>query len=507
MKNHIHLYRQFANYVIAFVLTSLGVKAEASAQQDSISSPPIINISTPNGISWSDSLCLAYFNITNPNGESFSSPIGIKFHGGSSLSFPKRSFRIEFWADESGNMTEDHALLGMRSDDDWFLLAAYNEPLRVRSLTCYDLWREIHKPYYHTMEPNAQSCVHMDYAELYLNDSYYGIYLVAEKVDRKLLKLKPFDGNIHGELYKGKDLGATTFESVPENYDNSQTIMDGFEYQYPNEIIDWSHLYEFLDFVVNSNDDDFHAEIAHRVQIDNMIDYFIFFNTINAIDNTGKNIYLARYKDNEPYFFVPWDLDASLGNYFDGTPWPEFTGILSNGLFDRLIRDKEPDGFCTKVMQRWNELRGTTLSHQHIMELYQSHVNFMKDNGLYEKEHLAWPEFSYDSTQIDYVSEWLEKRLSWLGNCIDTLGIEEQGANEQLFGLYPNPATSQISIFSASPIERISIAKVDGRIVRQIESMAGQTTSTLQLNGIQPGMYIVTVRSNASQASLKLIVQ
>ena len=489
---------------MAFVWASFGIHAMASVQQDSVRSLPVIRISAPNGIIWGQPLTLAHFSITDPNGESFSSPIGIKIHGGSSVGFPKRSYRIEFWADESGTVTENHSLLNMRSDDDWFLIAAYNEPLRARSITCYDLWREMHYPYYQALEPEAQSCVHMDYAEVYLNDVYYGIYLVTEKVDKKQLKLKSYNGNIRGELYKGKEWGATTYGSVPEGYDNSQTMMGGFEFKYPDEAIDWANLYNFIDFVVNSDDDDFYADIYHRVQIDNMVDYFIFINVLNAMDNTGKNIYVARYKENEPYFFVPWDMDATLGDKYDGTPWPEYTGILSNGLFDRLLQDKEHGGFCSKVMHRWAALRGTTLSHQHIMYRYQTHVNFLRYSGYYAKEHMAWPDFTFDASHVDYVSDWLANRLAWLDGYISLLDVETH--DEPLCGLYPNPATDQATLVSTSPIEQISIATLDGRIVSQQKGTSAPT-ATLQLSGLHPGMYIVTVRSTASQSSLKLIVQ
>ncbi len=44
-------------------------------------------------------------------------------------------------------------LLGMRSDDDWNLLAMYNEPFRLHNVACNQLWQAIHTPYYQALEP------------------------------------------------------------------------------------------------------------------------------------------------------------------------------------------------------------------------------------------------------------------------------------------------------------------------------------------------------------------
>ena len=43
------------------------------------------------------------------------------------------------------------------------------------------------------------------------------------------------------------------------------------------------------------------------IELDNVIDHFIFINLVQGNDNTGKNMYICRYDDNYSLFFVPWD--------------------------------------------------------------------------------------------------------------------------------------------------------------------------------------------------------
>ncbi len=81
---------------------------------------------------------------------------GIEYRGGASQSYPKKSYDIELWQDTNGDTNNRVPLLNMR-DDDWVLLAMYNEPLRLRNIVNQNLWQSIHAPYYITQEPNAKS--------------------------------------------------------------------------------------------------------------------------------------------------------------------------------------------------------------------------------------------------------------------------------------------------------------------------------------------------------------
>ncbi len=49
-------------------------------------------------------------------------------------------------------------------------------------------------------------------------------------------------------------------------------------------------------------------------------------------------MYIAKYKEDEPYFIVPWDLDATFGRLYSNsirltTP----NGVLRNRLYTRLL--------------------------------------------------------------------------------------------------------------------------------------------------------------------------
>lgn len=87
----------------------------------------------------------------------------------------------------------------------------------------------MHTCYYSDIEPKAVNGIEMEYADVFLNGSYNGIYGVGERVDNKQLKIKDFDGQFRGELYKGISWGASTYDQLPE-YDNNSLTWGGFQF-------------------------------------------------------------------------------------------------------------------------------------------------------------------------------------------------------------------------------------------------------------------------------------
>jgi hypothetical protein len=375
---------------------------------------PLIQITTPNTIV-DEPKVAATFKMSESNSNRITSDIGIEIRGSFSQSFPKKSFRIGFWEDSTGDENKDVSLLGMRSDDDWNLQAMYNEPLRMRNKTNFDIWRKINTLYYQSNEKEAVNGSRWEYAELFLNGEYRGIYGVSEPVDRKQLKLKKYEDGIRGELYKGIAWGPAIFSYLPPRPKDNSPLWDGFEYEYPDEIApDWTLVYNFVDFVINSSDKDFYSQYQTRFNIENAVDYFIFLNLLNAEDNTGKNLFIAKYKAQEPYFYVPWDLDGTFGIKYDGSQQNKTDTVLSNGFYKRLLNDHSGNGFHAKLTQKWNQLRNDWLTTDNLMDMFHENQVYLLKNGAYEREEVAWKDYHFDSEQLQYMRNWIMDRLMYL---------------------------------------------------------------------------------------------
>ncbi len=475
---------------------------------------PVINIFTENTIV-DEPRVYAYFSISESNGNYIENAIGIEFRGGSTQYFPKKSFRIEFWNDSLGNETEDICLLGMRSDDDWNLQAMYNEPLRIRSKVNYDLWKSIDALYYSEDEPEAINGVNQEFIELFLNNEYKGVFALSERVDRKQLKLKKYkDGEIRGELYKGVGWGASTFTYLPY-YNNNSELWSGLQYEYPDEEINWSNIYELVNFVINEDSLTFYETYENEFNIDNAVNYFIFLNLLRATDNTGKNIFIAKYNHDEPYFYVPWDLDGTFGIIWNGTKEDITNDIFLNGLYERLILDDRENGFLEKLKNRWNELRINTITLTSIIEAFNEQFQYLKSNGVYEREVKAWPAcMYYDENNMDYTIEWIEKRLNYLDKVFNDPSLittisEHKLGNETGIKIYPNPASNFVYFNTSennSVVERITMYNMAGGAV--VINCTSENKGMLDVSKLENGVYLVAAElKNGYKKVEKLLIK
>ena len=91
----------------------------------------------------------------------------IRGRGNSSWEMPKKSYKIEF--------DKKQSMLGMPKDKDWALIANYADKTLMRNDLAYRLSAALDVFY-------APRC---EFAELYVNGNYLGVYLVTETIKRQ----------------------------------------------------------------------------------------------------------------------------------------------------------------------------------------------------------------------------------------------------------------------------------------------------------------------------------
>ena len=462
---------------------------------------PIVNSPAVHGI----------INVADADGNVITMHAGFKIRGTSSQQYDKKSYRVELWADETGTLMADTTFLGMRSDDDWNLEALWAQPLRLRDKVANELWMEMYRLPYAESEPDALPGIRMKYADLFINDEYLGVYALTERMDRKQLGLRKYNGEIRGVLYKGNGPGAPTFDTLP-NYDNTQDTWDNYEWVYPNEEeanIDWNHLYSFTNFVMNASDNVFKSQYSAQFDKDNAIDYYLFINALMAMDNMGRNVFLARYKKSSTYIYLPWDLDAIWGLDTDGNQTNYSGGLMTNGFFDRLIQDCGNNGFVASAKTRYNTLRNSILNKDYIMELVQNQYNELMENGVYDREHEAWPEFTVDESQLNYLNKWLDERFNYLDGEINascgTWDMDEE-TEKPFVEVFPNPAKDRINIRLAEICDvAIKLYDMTGRLVYSQNSST--QAIVIPTSGLSQGVYTLVTLVDGKQQVDRVVVE
>lgn len=435
----------------------------------------------------------AYFTMVEPNGVVTQTHTGIKYRGYSSQNYPKKSMSLSFWMDAAGVEKRNISLLGMINDDDWNLQAMYNEPIRLRSKSGYDLWRLINQLHYQHLEPQAINGVRMAYVELFINGAYQGVYCVGEKSKRKQYQLKKHNGLIRGELYKAFAAGANDFTACPP-YNNNQNTWSGFEYKYPTVETNWYNIHAFVDFVVNADSTAFYNNYESYFDMQNAVDYFIFLNLLRLKDNITKNNFIAKYTTNTKYFYMPWDLDGSLGINWNMVPDLETEDILTNGFFNRLVLDCRENGFRERLESKWLELRSGVVTVENLMSLFSENHDMLLANGIYEREMLAWPEFTYDDLSLDNIQNWLILRLAHLdkqfvGHC-KPLNLQAL-TDSQILTIYPNPTNDMLHLQydPFDPIRKLEVVNLTGQTIKTIQG----SVQSIDLQELTTGSYLLLV--------------
>ena len=166
------------------------------------------------------------------------------------------------------------------------------------------------------------------------------------------------------------------------NYDNYAYNLLGYEVKYPKpgddcDSTDWKPLVDATNniLILWYNNEKFEKEIEEWLDIPVMIDYCVFFSSVNALDNSGKNMFWAIYDKatTKRMTLAPWDLDCTFGQRWGGTITDNsspnhLTDVIINGFINFYWTNALH--FNDRLNERYQELRqkGNALSTDSLIQ-------------------------------------------------------------------------------------------------------------------------------------------
>lgn len=345
-------------------------------------------------------------------------PCTYSLRGASARGYEKSSYKLTL------NNRKKISLLGMREDDDWILNALYDDSGLIHNKLSFTVWREIAK---NNNVKNDEGTT-QEYAELFIDDEYLGVYGLTERIDAKELSLRDKD-----VLYKCRST------RIPEEHNYSNEMTDGmdpiFLLKYPKEYSDedWNPLKEWVNLFCKDEIVSYQEGIQ-LLNMENAIDYNLFCLLICGSDNMRKNIYfIGEYQEDGTFSFkkVPWDLNATWGN-----PWIEDSKCNFSKYDPGAI--EEVDVWCTDIdilyyydevevssilLERWQELRKTVLTREHLYEILDEQFGYLHLSGAYQRNYERWPHGA-EYWQDDYIYQYIDGRLNFLDNYFEQLYLE-----------------------------------------------------------------------------------
>lgn len=293
----------------------------------------------------------------------------INYRGASSYNkFDKKQYRIKFLKDHS-DKAQNVALCGMGKNSEWVLNGPYLDKTLVRNKLLYDLARETGQ-----WAPDSRFC------ELFVDGEYHGVYVAIEPVTNgdSRLRLSKF-GLVSGKtpylvernrdslvdkalVTYGKEMGYTNL-SMYIDYPTSSNLTERQEHYIREDLSAFEQVLYGEDFL------DEYTGYRNYIDMDSWVDYFII-NEFAMIRDAG-NLSTYAYKKMEGKLQLAcWDFNNGFDNYpeyiLDGTGFE----TINNSWLDRVSQDPV---FIDRVVERYRQLRQTTLSQEHIDELLKSY--------------------------------------------------------------------------------------------------------------------------------------
>jgi hypothetical protein len=378
----------------------------------------------------------------------------------------------------------------------------FADPSFMRDALSYKLMRDV-----------GIAAPRTSYARVYLNDEYWGLYLLVEQIDDRFLKNWYEDND--GNLFKCMTNTEITWLGT-----DKEDYRGEFQLKTNEELDDWS---EFIHFVDETRQiDEFDDSISTVLEMDNFLHVLavdVLINNRDAYYSNGRNFYLYYDSTAQAFQWIPWDYNFAFSDVvwdvwlnYDG--WgPGARPLLRNVMNSDLYREQYFDHLCMLIDNYFslenyesfidetealiadameedpNKFQTTEEFHNNI----DSNVSSTLAGITFDFPGLK-PFFTQRATQV------LEQLSGYDHNCL-SLGLVEENSEIKI---YPNPsATGVFNVDVTEDLNEISVHSLYGQVVCH-SFIDTETTAQIDLSSFADGVYIVEL-TGASKSVQKLV--
>ncbi len=319
----------------------------------------------------------------------------IKIQGTSSTQYAKKNYTINFYEDSTyGNKKKIDVGWGEQSK--YCLKANWIDKTHSRNVVTAKLGAQMQAKYGLFDVAPHNGTVDGFPVEIYINGEFHGLYTMNIPKDEWMFGMDKNNPNhivICGENWNDPVL----FKSIPTDL-KDWTVEAG-----PEDDATLQKVQRLVDFVMNSSDDEFKANLDQYLNFDSTINYYIMMNCAWLSDNAGKNMLLATY-DGNVWYPTLYDLDTSWGTHWRGTSLYNYSSGVINGS-NSLLWQRIEKLYKEEIAARYFELRKDVLSKENIMAEFNSFKASIPQEVL-DRETAKWntaehPIPGYDISQIE----------------------------------------------------------------------------------------------------------
>ena len=308
--------------------------------------------------------------------------IRMRIRGDTSREFPKKSLKVKF---DNIPFSNGRYVLNFNAE--------YSDITYIHNFLASKLMRE-----------SGQPCFESEYARLYLNGEFLGLYLRVENIDEYFLNSQNLD--LYGDLYKATLDGACL------------SIYDKMEYwELKINTSSYDNLENLIEEINIVSDEDYYDFAQETFDYNRMINII----AMNMLIANGSTCYHNYYMYNDinntkKWIMFPWDMDKTFHNtvYGKNHSYQYSTGptMNDNPFIERAI-------ICEPIFEdikdRVDELSNTIFNSTYLSPIIDSLYTLLiasvnEDTTDNIGDLVSW------ETSLDNEESYIEERYSYLQN-------------------------------------------------------------------------------------------
>lgn len=342
----------------------------------------------------------------------------------------------------------ENKVFGLKRDKDWILLSDVQDPTTLRNAVALRISRMVSMPW----TPKYRA------AEVYINGSYAGCYLLVEAKETDPENKVPVTVSESGEVDSGYYL------EIDNKWDNdeyfyTETFLKKIKYKDPENPT--TEQQKFIEGYINEvekllQNKQFDKETGYwsMMEVETFINQYIVQElTMNVDGNMRLSTYFAKDKDTRLFMPMVWDFDLSLGNctylgkdfdlpYIDGSrdgPKGWFVKIRGGypddleyyygkrkTYYQYMFEDPQ---FVQALKDRWNVVKPRLDKIPAFIDKMAGYNKPAYDHNAsagFNPRGTRWynnPPDAFEnwSDAVDWLKDWYSTRLEWLDQNINAL--------------------------------------------------------------------------------------
>lgn len=436
--------------------------------------------------------------------------VGVRLKGNSSYGHPgeKKSFKIDI--NRYNDSLEYDGLRKLNFNN------CFKDPTFMREKLIYDICKA-----------EGINAPRANYANVYMNDTFWGFYEMVEQVDDEFLKTH-FDDKSEN-LFKAGDafgMGGPPNAADLLYYGTDPTAYEGkYTLENNEDENNWNDLTDLLDFINNTSDEEFSTGLSAHFNVEQMMKSIALYNLFANLDsylNSARNYYIYNKDSSGVWEWINWDYNEAFGSYGGGvagsmTELDVYYFAVSRPLIERMLTI---DATKTQYETYYCELKSAYFNSlyidpqiEHLYALIQPSV-YADNKKMYTSDQFE-SNIESDITggggpgggTIYGLRSFIEERNAYLEtalSCEQVTGIYQ--VNENSFQLFPNPAHDVIFIDGnfGDGISQITISDLNGKLIQTLTEK-NLTMLQIDISGFTTGIYVISITGEAGKTNLRFV--